>query len=71
MILDATEESAETTCIAECALLDLVEDSRKIRVQLVGAVGVSMAEILDILCEVTEEEDVVLPNLAGDFNLIC
>jgi len=28
-----------------------------------------VAEVFDVLCEVAEEEDVLLANLAGDFNL--
>jgi hypothetical protein len=32
-------------------------------------VKMAVAEILDIFCEVTEEEDVLFANLAGNLNL--
>jgi hypothetical protein len=35
----------------------------------VRAILVGVAKVLDILREVAEQEDVVLPNLASDFDL--
>ena len=69
VVLDRRGESAECIRIPECALLDLFEDPRKVRVQRVAAVVVCVPEILDILGQVAKEEDVVLSNLTGDFNL--
>lgn len=50
--------------------LDQVKDLLERRVELeVAAVGVLVAKVLDVLAERAEEEDVLLANLARDFNL--
>lgn len=54
---------------AECSLFDLVEDLVEVSVDAVGSVVVRMAEILDVLGEVAEEEDIVLADFSGDFDL--
>ena len=70
MVLNGPNESAESTGVAECALLDLLKDLREVWIKIVRAIVVSVAEILNILCQVAEQEDVVLTNLTRDFNLI-
>jgi hypothetical protein len=49
--------------------VDCVEDIRKLWVQLVVRVHVCVAKVLDVFGKVTEEEDVLLTDLAGDLNL--
>lgn len=70
VVADGRDEGLEVGRRAKGALLNRREDLGKVLVDRVGAVGVCMAEILDILGQVAKEEDVALANLAGDFNLI-
>jgi hypothetical protein len=46
-----------------------LEDLFELFVQLVVAVHVGVAELVDVFAQVAEEEDVVLADLAGDFDL--
>jgi hypothetical protein len=48
MVLDRTNESAEWRWVAKCAFLDLVEDFGEVWVDDMRAVGVSMAEVLNV-----------------------
>jgi hypothetical protein len=66
---DAVDESREFLSVAESAVVDVVEDNGELGIELVVAVEMGVSEVLDVFCEVAEEEDVVLANLAGDFNL--
>lgn len=70
VILNGTNKSAERSSITKGVVLDGLEDLGKILVNSVAAIGVSVSEILNVLGQVTKEEDVVLANLAGDFNLV-
>ena len=69
VVLDGTNKGAESIYVAESSLLDLLENLDEVRVHGVGTVVVSVAEILNILSQVAEEEDVILANLTSDFNL--
>jgi hypothetical protein len=58
--------------LAKGALLNLFEDARQVRVDfvlLLAAVDVRVAQLLDLLGEVTKEEDVLLADLARNFDL--
>lgn len=69
VVADGRDEGGKVRRVAESALLDLGEDLGEVWVDVVRAVGVRVTEIFNVLGEVAEEEDVVLANLAGDFNL--
>jgi hypothetical protein len=69
MIFNRGNESGESTSVTKGALLDFFENVGEIRVQRMCAVGVSMAEVLDIFGKVTKEKDVVLTDFTSDFNL--
>lgn len=53
----------------ERALFDLAEHPVQVAVDRVGAVGVRVAKVLDVFCEVAKQEDVVLANLTSNLNL--
>jgi hypothetical protein len=55
--------------ISEGTFLDSIEDLGQAFIELVCPIDVPVAEILDILGEVTKQEDVVLADLAGNLNL--
>jgi hypothetical protein len=69
MLFDRRNQGRERGGIAKRALLDSVEYTLQLRVQLEAAIEVSMAEVLHIFCEVAEEEDVLLANLTSNFDL--
>ncbi len=69
MLEDCVDEGREVALVAEGALLDRLEDFPQIGIDLVLAVVVCVAEVFDILSQITEEEDVALPDLAGNLNL--
>ena len=70
MLFDGTDESRESTCVTESAFLDFLEHFGEIGVEGVRTVGVRVAEVFDVFSEITKEEDVVLADFAGDFNLL-
>jgi hypothetical protein len=70
MVFDCADESGEGARIPEGVLLDFLEDFGEIWVQCMRTVGMCVAEVFNIFSEVTKEEDIVLPNFAGDFNLL-
>lgn len=69
VLLDGVRERGEIIFVAEHIVLDSVKDALELRVQLEVAVEVSVAELFDILGEIAEEEDVLLADFAGDFDL--
>jgi hypothetical protein len=66
---DAVEERGEGTCVAKGAGMDGVENGGKGWVELVVLVEMRMAEVVDIFGEVAKEEDILLSDFTGDFNL--
>tara|TARA_R110002003_G_scaffold42_3_gene3084 strand:+ start:14478 stop:14738 length:261 start_codon:yes stop_codon:yes gene_type:complete len=66
---DAVDESREFLSVAKGAVVDVVEDNGELGIELVVAVEMGVSEVLDIFCEVAEEEDIVLADFTGDFNL--
>lgn len=69
MLDDAVEEGGEGACIAKTALVDLIEDLGELGLELVMIVEMRVAKILDVFCEITEEEDVLFTDFAGDLDL--
>ena len=69
MVNDAVEKSREAVCVAEHAVVDDVEDCGKLGIELVVGVEVGVAELFDVLCEVAEEEDILVADFASDLNL--
>ncbi len=70
MFFDGTDESRESPRITESTLLDFLEDLGEIGIKVVRAVGVCVAEIFNVLGQIAKEEDIVLANFSGDFNLL-
>lgn len=69
MVPDSRDERFEIRRCAEGALLDFGEDRNQVWVKGMSAVRVRVTEILDILGKVSEQKDVVLPNLPGNLDL--
>jgi hypothetical protein len=69
VIFNGAHEGRKCTCFAKCTTLDRVKHLHQIGVKDVRAVVVCVAKVLNIFSQVSEEENVVLANLTGDFNL--
>ena len=69
LIDDGVAQGAEAVCVTEFAALDGIEHFGEVGVEFEVAVGMRVAEVFDILGEVTEEEDVGLPNFASDLDV--
>lgn len=67
--LDGTDQSGEGTDVAKGVGLDAVEDGLELWINRWSVVRMCVAQVLDVFRQVTEEEDVVLADLAGDFDL--
>lgn len=65
---DAVDKGTELTRIAKHALTNDAEDTGELRVELEARVGVGVAQVLDVLGEVAEEEDVVFADLSSSTN---
>jgi hypothetical protein len=69
-VLDNTvEKSREALSIAEHASVDGVEDLRELGLELVLRIEMCVSEVFNILCKVTEEEDVFFADFTGNLNL--
>ena len=66
---DGVAEGREVASVTEHVAFDGVKHLLEIRVEFEVAVGMGMAKVLYVLCKIAKEEDVVLANLTGDFNL--
>jgi hypothetical protein len=71
VVNDTVEQSRKPLGISECSLVDAVEHFGELRVELVVRVEMCVSEVLNVLSEVTEEEDVLLANLASNLDLSC
>jgi len=69
VIFNCTGQGAEHSCVAESVGLDSLKDFEKIWVKTVRAVVVGMAKVFDVFGQIAEEEDVILSDLASNFNL--
>jgi hypothetical protein len=69
MFRDAGDKSGEWALVAELAALNGLENLLQLRMNLVLAVEVCVTEVFDVLGEVSEEEDVLVTCLTGDFDL--
>lgn len=70
VVANGADEGGELVGVAEGVGLDGVEDFDQVRVDGMGAVVVCVAQVFDVFGQVAEEEDVVLADLAGDFDLV-
>jgi hypothetical protein len=69
-VLDnAVDQRGEALTVAEPPSADAVENGGELRVELVVRVDMGVAQVFHIFSEVAEEEDVLLANLTGDFDL--
>jgi hypothetical protein len=69
MFHDAIDQCRELASISEGTFLDSIKDLGQAFIELVCPIDMPVAEILDILSEVTKQEDVVLADLASNLNL--
>jgi hypothetical protein len=69
VFFDGACERGEVGFVAEHVIFDRVEDTLQLWVQLEAPVEVSVAKVLDVFGEIAEEEDVLLADFAGDFDL--
>jgi hypothetical protein len=69
VVLDGADERAERAGVAEGAGLDRGEDVGEVGVDGVRAVSVRVAQVFDVFGQVAEEEDIVLADFTGDFDL--
>jgi hypothetical protein len=70
MLHDAIKQGGEALGIAKGAAVDVIKYIGELRLELVLLVQMRVTEVLNILRKVTEQEDVLFTNLAGDFNLL-
>lgn len=70
VVTDGGNQAGKVLGVTKGALFDLLKHLDKVRVEVVRAVGVRVAEVLNIFSKIAKEEDVVLSNLTSDFNLI-
>ena len=69
MVNDAVDERGEGTGLPKSTLFNLIKDLGKGFVEMVIAIDVGVAQIVDVFGEVAEEENVVLADFARDFDL--
>ena len=69
MVDDAVDERGEGTGLPESTFFNLIKDLGKGFVEMVVAIDVTVAQIVDVFGEVAEEENVVLADFARDFDL--
>ncbi len=69
VINNSVDQSREGAFVTESAFLDGLENLGQIWVDLILAVEVVMAEILNVLRQIAEEEDILVSSLAGDLDL--
>ena len=69
VVADGRDHAHEVVGLAEGALLNSLEYLGKVGIDGVRAVGVVVADVLDIFGEVAEEENVLLADFASDFDL--
>lgn len=66
---DRVHERGEGALVTECARVDGVKDALQIRIDVEFLVEVGVAEVLDVFGEIAEEEDVLVTDFAGNFDL--
>lgn len=69
VINNGGDQSREVSCIPEGAAADRIEDLGKALIELEPAVEVTMTEVFNVLGQISKQKDVLLADLAGDFNL--
>ena len=69
VVYDAVDERGELVGVAERAFANGFEYIIEIRVELKLIVEMCMTEVFDVLGQITEQENVLFANLAGDLDL--
>jgi hypothetical protein len=69
VVADRGDQTGKVLRVAEGPLLDGLEDLGKVGVDVVRAIRVRVAEVLDIFGQVAKEENVVLTNFTRDLDL--
>jgi len=70
MVGDCLDDSIKVIRFTECTITDGLEDTLELGVNFkTRAILVSVTQVLNILGQITKEEDVVLADFASDFNL--
>ena len=69
LIDDRVAKSAKAVCISEFTTLDGIKDFGEVGVNFEVTIGVGVAEIFDVLGEVTKEKDVGLADFASDLDV--
>lgn len=69
MFLNRSSECGEITSVTKHVILDCLEDLFQGWVELEVAVEMTVAKIFDVLREISEEEDILIADLASNFDL--
>jgi hypothetical protein len=69
MFGNAADEGRKWSYVAKLAVLNYVEDFLQRRVDLILAIEVCVAKVFNILCQITEEKNVLVARLPRDFDL--
>ena len=67
---DGVAESREAAGVSKASTLDSLKHLVEIGVELEISVIVGMAEVFDIFCQVSKEENIGFANFSRDFNLL-
>jgi hypothetical protein len=69
MLDNRVDKSRESGLVTKHAGVDGVEDLLEFGIELIFTIVMGVAEVLDVLGEVAEEEDVLVAGLASYFDL--
>lgn len=69
VLLNGRSQCGKVGFVAEQTVFDCLEDLLQLWIELEVAIEMTMSELFYVFGEVTEEENVLLSNLSGDFNL--
>lgn len=71
MINDPVDKGRKLLGVTKGTLVDVIEDSGQLGIELVLGIEMCVAEILNVLGEVAEEENVVLADLTSNLDLVA
>ena len=69
MLDDGADEGREVWRVAKNALVHGVKNFPQLRVELVLAVVVGVAQFFHIFCQIPKQEDVLVAGFSGNFDL--
>lgn len=70
VLLDRRSERGKVSCVAKHVVLNGLEDLLQGGVQLEVTIEVTVTEIFNIFSKISKEEDVLVTNLSGYFDLL-